>query len=103
MGAYAIQPEIASLVSVDRNIHEGKPYFTGTDVALATVLDDIQSGIGLDGVLAKNPALSRKHVLAVTSWQADLARQVLQDHVNAHLLRSVGGDVVDDSPATSKT
>jgi uncharacterized protein (DUF433 family) len=70
----AYQP-LSEMLSQDPKTVGGELHFTGTRVPLSTVLDNLAVGETLDRILYNYPTLSRRHLLAVLAWEAELARQ----------------------------
>jgi uncharacterized protein (DUF433 family) len=53
----------------------GEAYIQGTDVTVATILDELAAGTGPDEIARNHPTLTRESVVAAIQYAADLARR----------------------------
>ncbi len=71
-----MDPLLEKYVSVDPQIHHGKPCFRGTRIPVYLVLELLEGNVSHDEIVGENyyPQLSRDHVRAALHFAAQYAK-----------------------------
>ncbi len=57
--------DIKDLITIDKEILNGQPVFTGTRVPVETLFDHLEAGVSLDIFLEDFPTVSREQAIAL--------------------------------------
>jgi uncharacterized protein (DUF433 family) len=55
--------DIRSLITIDKEIMNGQPVFTGTRVPVESLFDHLEAGVSLDEFLEDFPSVSRQQAI----------------------------------------
>ena len=57
--------DIRTLITVNQDIQNGQPVFTGTRVPVESLFDHLEAGVSLDDFLEDFPTVSKSQAIAV--------------------------------------
>lgn len=63
--------ELASYISIDKEIRFGKPCIKGTRIAVSDILSWLASGMSYAEILESYPSLKEEHIRAALAFAAD--------------------------------
>lgn len=63
--------ELASFISIDKDIRFGKPCIKGTRIAVSDILSWLASGMSHSEILESYPSLKEEHIRAALAFAAD--------------------------------
>jgi uncharacterized protein (DUF433 family) len=75
--AVTIPKELEDVLSINPNVMHGKLCFTGTQVPLTVLLDNLDEGMGLDEFVEEYPSVTREQAAAVIKWEQMQMRQAV--------------------------
>ena len=62
-----------SLVTIDPDVCNGKPVFSGTRISVQSIVEFLSAGDSTDDVLEQFPALTKAHIEAAFGYASRLA------------------------------
>lgn len=77
--------ELREIISVDKEILNGQPVFSGTRVPVESLIDHLEAGVSIDEFLEDFPTVSKEQAIALL----DIANKVLTSKNVAELYAAV--------------
>lgn len=66
-------------ITVNSEVHHGKPCIKGTQVMVSVILDNLAAGQAVEEIITSYPPLNPDDVQATIAYAADLARERIVD------------------------